>query len=112
MKLFHRTWEGERILREGFRDGRGKYLTGETHQGVWFSGFPLNDDARPGDTLLEIEMPENVAVGYEWLEEGKNYREFLIPAALANSYGPPRQVPSAEEAEMPDPRFPEEDPRI
>jgi len=27
---------------------------------------------------------------YEWIEEGKPYREFLIPAEIVNRYGPPK----------------------
>jgi len=52
---------------------------------VWFSDRPLdaNDGAR-GDGLLVVDIPEEVIVDYEWVEEGKGYREWLIPAEVVN----------------------------
>jgi hypothetical protein len=38
---------------------------------------------------LAIEIPEEDISDLEWVEEGKPYREWLVPAALLNSYGPP-----------------------
>jgi hypothetical protein len=106
VRLFHRTSAAEAILRDGFRDASGTYLTDSEHKGVWFSSVPLDvNEGADGDALLELHMPADVASSFEWVEAGKGYREFLIPAAVANLYGPPRQVPADEEADMPDLRF-------
>src|SRR5262249_45045694 len=39
-----------------------------------------------GDTLLRIDLrlPEHTIADYEWIEEGKPYRGWLIPAQLLN----------------------------
>jgi hypothetical protein len=74
-------------MRSGFRDGRGTYLTSEVWDGVWLSDVPLDpSEGADGVDLLVIEMPENVVEEYEWVEEGKTYREFLIPAEVVNRY--------------------------
>jgi hypothetical protein len=40
--FYHRTTDecAKLILREGFRDGTGYYLTTRTHTGVWLSKRP------------------------------------------------------------------------
>lgn len=87
MRLFHRTSSGQQITQGGFRDGRGTYLTSKVWDGVWLSDVPLDlDEGAEGDDLLLIEMPENVVEKYEWVEDGKTYREFLIPAEVVNRY--------------------------
>jgi len=45
----------------------------------------LND----ANTLFAIEIPEDAISESEWVEDAKTIREWLIPAALLNSYGPP-----------------------
>jgi len=98
MKLYHRTYRAREILTEGFRDGKGRYMTDREWEGVWFSDRPLNlNEGAGGDTLLAIEIPENAIAEYEWIEDGKPYREFLIPASLANQYGPPKIVEDEDE---------------
>jgi hypothetical protein len=89
MKLYHRTSAAARILECGFKDSVGRYLTSELHSGVWFSDRPLdiNEEAH-GGALLSISIPERVIKRYEWSEDRKPYREFLIPAAVVNRYGP------------------------
>jgi hypothetical protein len=91
MRVFHRTDAAEAILRSGFQDGRGSYMTDRERTGVWVSDVPLdiNEGAR-GDVLLSIEVPEEVIIPFEWIEEGKPYREFLVPSSILNSCGPPR----------------------
>jgi len=37
-------------------------------------------------------MPEEVLKSYEWIEEGKPYKEFLVPAVIVNQHGPPELV--------------------
>lgn len=75
-------------MREGFRDGTGNYLTTNIHSGVWLSNVPLDENEGTfGDILLEVtvEMTESEIAQYEWIEQGKPYREFLVPAAEINS---------------------------
>jgi hypothetical protein len=92
VKLYHRTFHAAAILAAGFRDGEDTYLTGHTFRGVWFSDQPLGvNEGVAGNTVLTIEVREPIFEEYEWVEEGKGYRESLIPADLANRYGPPRR---------------------
>jgi hypothetical protein len=78
---------------DGFRDEVGNYLTDRLWSGVWFSNVPLDEnECACGDTLLTIDIPETEILDYEWIEEGKGYREFLIPAETANRHGPPTIV--------------------
>jgi hypothetical protein len=46
MRVFHRTWANiaTNILREGFRDMGGIYMTHSSWDGVWVSDIPLNAD--------------------------------------------------------------------
>lgn len=89
MRLFHRTDEADAISREGFRDGSGTYMTSSVYTGVWLSDQPLDaNEGAGGRFLLVVEIPEEVVAPYEWVEEGKGYREFLVPANLVNNYGP------------------------
>ena len=58
-------------------------------------------------TLLALQIPDEVLASpewalYEWVEPEKPYREWLIPAALANQYGPPQVVSPEEESEIVD----------
>ena len=91
MRFFHitSTANAEAILKEGFRDGTGHYLTDQEWTGVWVSTEPFDAYDADAKTLFTIEIPEDVISEFEWVEEGKSIREWLIPAALLNSYGPP-----------------------
>ena len=74
-------------MQGGVRNGRGTYLTSKVWDGVWLSDVPLDpSEGADGDDVLVVEMPENVVEEYEWVEEGKTYREFLIPAEVVNGY--------------------------
>lgn len=98
-RYFHRTTAAatEAILAHGFRDGRGRYMTNTEHEGVWLSDRPLDvHEGAEGDTLLAVEVPSDLVEPYEWIEEGKGYREFLVPAALLNAQG---KVTIADETE-------------
>ena len=49
---------------------------------------PLDaNEGADGDTLLlvELDLIEQELAQFEWVEEGKDYREWLIPAALINA---------------------------
>ncbi len=97
MKLFHRTPAAETILREGFRDAVGYYLTDRLHEGVWLSTVPRDaNDGAQGTDLLEVDIPEEDVAPHEWIEEGHPYREFLVPAAIVNRF-PVRRILQDEE---------------
>jgi len=96
MVCYHRTRYAAEILNHGFRDGEGSYGLrdddGEPFKlkGVFFSDQPLDEgQGAYGDVVLTMEIPEVELAEYEIGEEGKGYREFCIPATVANQYGPP-----------------------
>ena len=95
MRLFHIASKAnaEAILKDGFRDVMGYHHAGQEWTGVWVSSEPLDWNQRQylndADTLFAIEIPEDVISGFEWVEEGKMIREWLVPAALLNSNAPP-----------------------
>jgi len=93
MLFYHRTYHADAILTGGFKDARDTYLTDEEHTGVWLSDRPLDiNEGADGDRLLSIDIPEEIFKKWEWLEDGKPYREALIPAQVVNTYGPPIEV--------------------
>jgi len=97
VKLFHRTPQAASILKDGFRDGEGTYLTETMHRGVWLSDRPLDfGQGAKGNDLLLLDIPEDDISPFEWIEEGKPYREFLVPAEIINRFGPPDHVDEDE----------------
>ena len=89
MILYHRTTEkaAASILAEGFKDGDGTYLTSQRWSGVWLSDQPLDiNEGAGGNMLLRIDFGGNASEldFYEWVEEGKPYREWLVPAVWVN----------------------------
>ena len=109
------------ILRDGFKDradstgtNLGFYDQIPEIKAVWFADAPLDGDE--GRQLL-LEIPDEVAQKVDktvrtglWgrssvvtrsnaqdgppevVEEGKAYQEFIIPAEIANQYGPPTDI--------------------
>ncbi len=101
MILYHRTTEkaANAIISAGFRDATGTYGTGTERTGAWFSVVPFDvKEGAKGDVLLEVnlDVPESAIEAYEWIAEPPSSREWLIPAALANS-GLVRRVGEVEE---------------
>jgi len=88
--LFHRTTAdaAREILTGGFRDSTNKYLTDENYTGIWLSDKPLDiNDGAIGDVLLQITfsfLTEHDLANFEWFEEGRSHREWLLPAHLVN----------------------------
>ena len=73
------------------RDGRwfGE-IHGETVVIFFLSSKRLGEgEGACGDVVLQIEIPGAVIAPYEWVEEGKPYREFCVPVELVNEFGPP-----------------------
>lgn len=92
MRLYHRTREerASSILKDGFKDGSGYYDSSQIFRGVWFSDRPLEiNDGVTGDALIAVDLPIQDAdlADFEWIEEGKPYREWLVPAELINLHG-------------------------
>jgi hypothetical protein len=90
LTLFHRTTQDAamKILRDGFRNTTGRYLTDREWSGVWVSDRPLdNSEGASGEALLQIDIAEDRLAAFEWIEEGKPYREWLVPAAALNDAG-------------------------
>ncbi len=90
LKLYHRTTAAgaQAILADGFRDGTGTYLTDREWSGVWLSNNPLDEnEGTKGPVLLEVSVKatHREMAQFEWIEEGKPYREWLIPATFLNS---------------------------
>jgi hypothetical protein len=94
VRFYRRTFYAETIRAEGFRDGEGSYLTASRHRGVWVADRVLDEnEGAVGDVILVLEIPDSVAEPFEWVEEGKPYREFLIPAATLNRYPIIEEIP-------------------
>jgi hypothetical protein len=97
MLMYHRTTakNAKRILKEGFNDSIGSYGTDHEFSGVWLSLEPLDiNEGAGGDTLLYVvlDCSEDELANFEWVESGKTYREWLIPAAIINLHGRVRKV--------------------
>ena len=107
MRLFHiaNNTNAEAILKDGFRDVMGYHHAGQEWTGVWVSSEPLDWSQRQylneANTLFAIEIPEDVISEFEWAQEGKLIREWLIPAELLNSYGPPVVANDYDEENVP-----------
>jgi len=89
MRVYHRTsGEAAAAIKEaGFRDAEGTYLTRNVYRGVWFADQPLDiNEGADGEVVFEVEVPEPALSEYEWIEEGKPYREFLVPAEVVNRW--------------------------
>ena len=90
LTLYHCTTEAaaRQILAVGFRDHMDRYLTDREWTGVWLSDRPLNNtEGASGDTVLQIEIADEILTPYEWVQEGKSYREWIVPAAVLNKDG-------------------------
>jgi hypothetical protein len=90
MRLYHPTRHAESILRDGFGEWTGTYLTESDNSGVWVFDRPVDRRTGGGDeaVLLVLEVPEAVVLPFETPGNSSN-RQFLMPAALLNLYGPP-----------------------
>jgi hypothetical protein len=76
----------------------------ERAQRVWLSDRDINED--PGAhtaVLLAVEIPAVLLDPFEWIEDGKPYREFLVPASVLNQVG---RVTKLLEWTVPEPNYP------
>jgi hypothetical protein len=58
-------------------------MTDREWSGVWLSNEPF-DQVERSEALLEVrlDLTENDLADFEWIEEGKGYREWLVPAII------------------------------
>jgi hypothetical protein len=87
VKLFHSTSAeaAREILQSGFRHATVQYVTQQTLSGIWLSDMQLDENhGAISDALLIVEIESRLIGNYELHEEGKGYREWLIPAELLN----------------------------
>lgn len=63
-------------------------MTAKDYEGVWVSDRPLDiNEGAEGKYVITIDPPSDFDLRpYEWLEDGKGYREFLIPAEVLNGF--------------------------
>jgi len=65
MIFYHRTTTqaAQQILKDGFRDATGAYLTTSEWTGVWLSDVPLDvNEGAVGDCLLRVDLQLNQQV--------------------------------------------------
>jgi hypothetical protein len=87
MRLYHQTEAKDAILAEGFTDADGDYLTERLRGGVLLTDRILDsNESAVGDDVLDLEIPEEIVAPFEWIEEHKGYREFLVPVEIVNRY--------------------------
>ena len=103
MRLFQFVGDrtAEAVLKDGFQDLPFKDLTedGQVIKGVWMFDNPnvghegLGGVAvNGGKVMLAVEIPEDALSGHEiiMMDDEPEIREFLLPASLVNSFGPPK----------------------
>jgi hypothetical protein len=87
--LYHRTSleDARTILSEGFRDSAGFIFNTRSWTGVWFCSSPTGGEN--GDVVLAVKLAidDQELARWEWTGEGRDYREWLIPANVVNQRG-------------------------
>jgi len=101
MTVYHVTSveSAEAIREHGFADATDTYLTRSEYTGIWVSDSPLNvnDMGGASDVCFEVETTEDSISEFEWVEEAKTYREWLVPAEVLNRC--PRRVLTQDEVD-------------
>lgn len=85
MYIYHRTSgaQATEIVRDGFKDAIGYYRRDRLWSGVRFTDSPFEAEAE-GETLLALAADEGEIARFEWVLKDREYREWLIPAAVVN----------------------------
>ena len=100
MKLYHYTTQesATQIIADGFLDSPPSPALG-WWAGVWFSDSPDAEQrgmARPtraAGVMLVVEVPDDVVDRFLIAEFPRRWREFCIPASVANAW-PRERVPA------------------
>ena len=103
MKLFQFVGDrtAEANLKGGFQDLPLQDLTedGQVIKGVWLFDSPdgwqdelVGVSVDGGKVMLAVEIPEDALSGHEiiMMDDEPEIREFLLPASLVHSCGPPK----------------------
>jgi len=90
VRLFHLATpkNAANILRVGFLNGTGRYLTDAEYSGVWLTNDPERVEGAIGDTRLVVDLNirREELDQFEWKNDGGTYREWLIPAGLLKEH--------------------------
>jgi len=90
LKLYHRTYAAEAILRDGFHDNRADFLTLDVSPGVWVTDRPLDEqDGALGNVVLVIAgVSEPEIAEFEWRRSRHPppFRQFVVPAEILNRF--------------------------
>jgi hypothetical protein len=91
VKVYHivRSDDAPEIDARGFREPSGRYLADSLENGIWVADRPLLAESGIEIGLaacFEIQVADRVLAGRERLEEGAEFRRFLVPALLLNRY--------------------------
>lgn len=87
MIVYHRTDAPDTIVSDGFHDGLTSDGTGVERIGVWVSDRALGEEEGAfGSWVIVVEVDVDVLEPWEWIEPGKPFREFLVPAEVLNEH--------------------------
>jgi hypothetical protein len=83
MLLYNRTNAADAILRDGFRDEVGSYISDVILRGVWLSAVPLGtEEGARGNQVLEVDFPEALAIEHEVVRKGRPWPPIRIVAGI------------------------------
>lgn len=88
LMLYHcvSNWQADSILKAGFTDAATSHAQSEERPAsVAFTDVPMRG-AYGGTTCIVIEVSEDAVLPYESLERDAGYRQFAVPAEVANRY--------------------------
>lgn len=87
--LYHRTSaeNARSILSDGFQNSADYFLTARTWTGVWFCASPPENEGGEVVLAVTIDIDDQELARWEWSGEGREDREWLIPANIVNQRG-------------------------
>jgi len=89
MHVYHRTALAGEIFATGFQESELSSPV-PVSPGIWVSDVPLSfQDGARGWTVLVLDLPEAEIAQYEVVRPHSPSRQWCIPAAVLNGYGPP-----------------------
>lgn len=88
LTLYHcvSNWQADGIIKAGFADAATSHAQSEERPAsVAFTDVPMRG-AYGGTTCIVIEVSEDAVLPYESVEGDVGYRQFALPAEVANRY--------------------------